>query len=91
MRPTTLRYLIAICAARLDEKTLRYWSKRNLLGQRRITQFRKNFYRYGLLGRFIGAGHLITKLYGKDISKFVTCKTMDEQRKFFDSRNCAAV
>ena len=68
----------------LDEKTLRYWSKRNLLRQRRITQFRKNFYRYGLLGRFIGAGHLITKLYGKDISKLVKCKTMEEQREAFD-------
>ncbi|HEY5364467.1 MAG TPA: DUF3419 family protein [Aestuariivirga sp.] len=68
----------------LDEKTLRYWSKRNLLGQRRITQFRKNFYRYGLLGRFIGAGHFITRLYGKDISKLVECKTMGEQREAFD-------
>jgi S-adenosylmethionine-diacylglycerol 3-amino-3-carboxypropyl transferase len=69
----------------LDEKTLRYWDKSNWLGNRRITQFRKNFYRYGLLGRFIGAGHLITRLYGKDISKLVECKTVDEQRQVFDS------
>jgi S-adenosylmethionine-diacylglycerol 3-amino-3-carboxypropyl transferase len=69
----------------LDEKTLRYWNKRNLLGDRRISQFRKNFYRYGLLGRFIGGGHVITKHYGKDISKLVECKTMDDQRTFFDS------
>ncbi|MDP8996165.1 MAG: DUF3419 family protein [Pseudomonadota bacterium] len=69
----------------LDEKTLRYWDKSNWLGNRRITQFRKNFYRYGLLGRFIGAGHFITRLYGKDISKLVECKTVNEQRQVFDS------
>src|SRR5665213_3182871 len=37
-----------------------------------------------LWGRFIGAGHLITKFYGKDISKLVECKTVAEQREFFD-------
>ena len=70
---------------KLDEKTLHYWDKRSWLGTRRISQFNKNFYHFGLLGRFIGAGHLISKLYGRDISKLVGCNSIEEQRKIFDA------
>lgn len=70
---------------RLDEKTRLYWDKRNWRGVRRISQFGKNFYRFGLLGRFIGAGHIVAKLYGSDISKLVDCKSMEEQREVFDA------
>ena len=70
---------------KLDEKTGRYWDKRNVFGVRRIGQFGKNFYRFGLLGRFIGAGHLISRLYGRDISKLVESSTLEEQRRIFDT------
>ena len=68
---------------KLDEKTLCYWDKRNAFGFRRINQFQNNFYRYGLLGRFIGIGHLISRIYGCDISKLVRCKSLQEQRNVF--------
>ena len=71
---------------KLDEKTLLYWDKRNWRGARRISQFNNNFYHFGLLGRFIGAGHLVTKLYGCDISKLVTCESIEEQRTVFDAQ-----
>ena len=71
---------------RLDEKTRLYWHKRNWRGARRISQFNKNFYRFGLLGRFIGAGHIVSKLYGCDISQLVDCKSMEEQREVFDGK-----
>ena len=70
---------------KLDEKTRRYWDKRNLFGIKRINQFKKNFYRFGLLGRFIGAGHLISKLYGRNISKLVESTTLGEQRRVFET------
>ena len=74
----------AYLRARLDAPTLAYWEKRNLRGEKRITQFAKNFYRFGLLGRFIGVGHFIAKLYGKDIEKIVRCRTIEEQRSVFN-------
>lgn len=74
-----------ILRAKLDVKTRRYWDKRNLFGIKRISQFKKNFYRFGLLGRFIGAGHLISKLYGRDISKLVDSNSMEAQRQAFDT------
>ena len=33
-------------------------------GRRRIPRFARDFYHYGLLGRFIGAGHLVARLTG---------------------------
>ncbi len=71
--------------AKLDEKARRYWNKRNAFGFKRINQFKNNFYRFGLLGRFIGAGHLLAKIYGRDISKLVECKSLEEQRRVFDA------
>ncbi len=71
--------------AKLDDKTRRYWDKRNVLGCRRINQFTKNFYRFGLLGRFIGMGHLISRIYGCDISKLVRCTSLEEQRDVFET------
>jgi S-adenosylmethionine-diacylglycerol 3-amino-3-carboxypropyl transferase len=46
-------------APHLDAQTRAYWSKRTLSGRRRISVFDRNIYRTGLLGRFIGAGHVL--------------------------------
>ena len=44
---------------RLDEASRAYWDGRDLSGRRRIDAFARNFYHHGLLGRFIGAGHVM--------------------------------
>jgi S-adenosylmethionine-diacylglycerol 3-amino-3-carboxypropyl transferase len=73
-------------APKLDNETLKYWSARGLTGQRRIKVFGKNIYRTGLLGRFIGLGHLLARLHGVDPSELANARSMREQRQFFDER-----
>jgi S-adenosylmethionine-diacylglycerol 3-amino-3-carboxypropyl transferase len=73
-------------APHLDFETRRYWEKRRLNGQKRIDVFNGNFYRTGLLGRFIGASHMAARLYGVDLTELMEARTVDEQRDFFDRR-----
>lgn len=68
----------------LDEATRAYWDGRALDGRRRIEAFARNFYRHGLLGRFIGAGHVVAKLYGMKLEAVLAAKTLDEQRVAFE-------
>ena len=72
-------------SANLDSTTRAYWEKRSFTGRRRIGLFARNFYRYGLLGRFIGAAHLGARAYGVDFTRLLTAKTVAEQRAFFDA------
>ncbi|MET0747979.1 MAG: DUF3419 family protein [Rhizobium sp.] len=69
----------------LDEATGAYWNGRDLLGRRRVTVFNRNIYRTGLLGRFIGAAHLLARLHGVTFDKLMQARTLREQRQFFDT------
>jgi len=69
----------------LDEATRRYWEARNLIGRRRISYFRTNLYRHGLLGTFIGASHLLARMHGRNPEKILAAKSLEEQRKIFES------
>jgi S-adenosylmethionine-diacylglycerol 3-amino-3-carboxypropyl transferase len=73
-------------AQHLDFETRRYWEKRRLNGKKRIDVFNGNFYRTGLLGRFIGASHLAARLYGIDLTELMEARTVEEQREFFDRK-----
>lgn len=73
-------------APNLDSATLDYWNKRGLTGRRRITAFNRNFYRTGLLGRFIGAGHVIARLHGVKLQDITKARSLREQRQFFEDR-----
>jgi len=68
----------------LDEETRRFWDSRTLSGQRRIQLFARNFYRYGLLGRFIGIAHLVARLYGQNPALVLSAATIEEQRVLFE-------
>ena len=70
----------------LDPETRAFWQGRGAAGRRRIALFSANIYRRGLLGRFIGAGHRLARLYGVDLSDFVKARNVREQRAFFDSK-----
>jgi S-adenosylmethionine-diacylglycerol 3-amino-3-carboxypropyl transferase len=74
----------SILRPHLDEETRRYWEARTLTGQRRIQLFARNFYRYGLLGRFIGSAHLLARLYGQDPATVLSAATLEEQRARFE-------
>jgi S-adenosylmethionine-diacylglycerol 3-amino-3-carboxypropyl transferase len=69
---------------RIDPEVRRYWDKRSPNGRRRISCFARNIYHKGLLGRFIGAGHVLARLGGADLSGITGCRTLEEQRSFFD-------
>jgi S-adenosylmethionine-diacylglycerol 3-amino-3-carboxypropyl transferase len=68
----------------LDETTRAYWDARGLDGRRHIDAFARNFYHHGLLGRCIGAGHLVARLYGKRVDAVLAAETLDQQRFAFE-------
>jgi S-adenosylmethionine-diacylglycerol 3-amino-3-carboxypropyl transferase len=69
----------------LDAATREYWEGRDLLGRRRIECFARGFYRYGLLGRFIGAAHLAARLYGKNPARLARSVDVEEQKRLFEA------
>jgi S-adenosylmethionine-diacylglycerol 3-amino-3-carboxypropyl transferase len=70
---------------RLDAGSRAYWEGRGAfgLGARRISMFEDNLYRHGLLGRFIGLGHAVARLYGVDPRAILRARSLEEQRRFF--------
>ncbi|MGE0503031.1 MAG: DUF3419 family protein [Rhizobiaceae bacterium] len=73
-------------APHLDATTRRYWEGRMISGRRRIAAFDGDFYRRGLLGFFIGLGHLVARLHGVDPREMMGARTLREQRLFFEQR-----
>ena len=72
--------------AKLDSATRAYWDKRRAFGRRRIGIFARNFYRHGLLGHFLGAGHALARLHGLDPSVILEARTLEEQRTLYKQR-----
>lgn len=70
----------------LDAPTRAYWEGRVAfgLGRRRISVFARNFYRYGLLGRCIGLGHALARLYGTEPGAVLRARSIEEQRILFE-------
>ncbi len=68
----------------LDAETRRYWESRDRLGRRRIGYFGRNLYRHGLLGTFIGAGHLLARAHGHNPRKMLGARSPTEQRQIFE-------
>lgn len=70
-------------ARHLDPETRAFWEAR-VLGRRRISMFQRGFYRFGLLGRFLGAVHLVARLGRVDFDDLLTAPTLADQKQFFD-------
>lgn len=70
----------------LDEVSRRYWEGRDITGRRRIGGFAKGIYKRGLLGGFIGAAHLVAKLYRIDLKALLAAQSMEEQRAIFEEK-----
>jgi S-adenosylmethionine-diacylglycerol 3-amino-3-carboxypropyl transferase len=71
-------------APHLDATSRSYWEGRGLDGRRRIGMFARNVYRFGLLGRFIGAGHLLGRALGCDPRRMLEARDLAEQRVLFE-------
>ncbi|MCT4473130.1 DUF3419 family protein [Bosea spartocytisi] len=71
-------------APHLDAVSRGYWEGRGLGGRRRINLFANGFYRYGLLGRFIGTGHLLARLLGGNPRAMLAARDLAEQRQLYD-------
>jgi S-adenosylmethionine-diacylglycerol 3-amino-3-carboxypropyl transferase len=69
----------------LDAQTKAYWEGRSLWGRRRISNFSRNIYHCGLLGHFIGLGHLVARLHGVDLRQILHARSLAEQRAFFET------
>jgi S-adenosylmethionine-diacylglycerol 3-amino-3-carboxypropyl transferase len=72
-----------LIAPHLDQDSRDYWEGRDLAGRRRITRFARNFYHFGLLGRFIASGHLAARVFGANPKKMLGARTIEEQREIF--------
>ena len=70
--------------AHLDAQTAHYWDSPGEFGRARITLFTRGFYRFGLLGRFIGSAHVLSRAYGVRFEPLLQAKTLQEQQAFFD-------
>ncbi len=71
-------------APALDAESRSYWNARRGFRGRRIDLFARNVYRFGLLGRFIGAVHLLARLYGKNPRRMLEAGSLEEQRRLFE-------
>jgi S-adenosylmethionine-diacylglycerol 3-amino-3-carboxypropyl transferase len=72
-----------LVAPHLDAETRAYWEGRDFTGRRRISRFARNFYRFGLLGRFIATGHMVARMLGADPKRILEARTLQEQREIF--------
>ncbi len=61
-----------------------FWESRGALGGRRIDAFARGFHRSGLLGRFIGLGHRVLRLHGRDPGRILGARDVAEQRAIFE-------
>ena len=68
----------------LDAVSAGYWNARRAWGRRRISVFARGFYRHGMLGKFIGAGHGFGRLYGCEPEAVLRATTLAEQREAFE-------
>ncbi len=70
----------------LDVLSASYWNARRVNGRRRIEAFARNFYHHGLLGTFIGSGHLLSRLYGFAPDALLAARSLSEQRSIFERK-----
>jgi S-adenosylmethionine-diacylglycerol 3-amino-3-carboxypropyl transferase len=84
--PDNIRAYKAYIRPHLDESSRRYWEGRDIVGRRRIGMFGSGAYRRGLLGGFIGAAHLVARLYRIDPRELLAARDMEEQRRIFEER-----
>jgi S-adenosylmethionine-diacylglycerol 3-amino-3-carboxypropyl transferase len=84
--PTNPALVLDRLAPHLDAQTRDYWAGRQgcwHLGRKRAGMFARHFYHHGILGRFIGAVHLLAKLTRTDLRPLLAAQDLDAQRRFY--------
>lgn len=71
-------------APALDAETRAFWDRINWRGRKRISLFARDFYRHGLLGRCISAGHILSRLHGCRPDALMAARDLAEQREIFE-------
>lgn len=69
----------------LDRESRDFWSKRTINGRRRIDLFSRNFYRFGVLGRFVATGHVVARLLGINPAGLMKQPTLEDQQRYFET------
>jgi S-adenosylmethionine-diacylglycerol 3-amino-3-carboxypropyl transferase len=82
---TSTRAYDQVLRPSLDATSRAYWDGLDMTGRRRIKRFSRGIYRYGLLGRFIGAAHILARLHGRNPRRMLEARTVAEQRALFES------
>lgn len=67
----------------LDPMTRRYWEGTDWRGRRRVQMLAHNLFRYGLLGRFIGAAHLVARVFGSNPRRMLAAATREQQAAIY--------
>jgi len=83
-RPDNPALYDTLIAPVLDAESRSWWEARMGARSRRIDMFARGVYRFGALGRFIGAMHAVSRVAGVDYRPLLAARTLDEQRAFFD-------
>jgi S-adenosylmethionine-diacylglycerol 3-amino-3-carboxypropyl transferase len=73
------RYLLP----KMDAEAREFWNGLEK-GKQRKTMFARGFYRFGVLGNFISAVHLISRVAKVDFSHLLNATSLAEQQAFFD-------
>ncbi len=84
-RPGNVALFDAKLAPKLEAGALAFWNERTPLRMRK-SLFGRGFYRFGVLGRFLGAIHLVARLARVDFAPLLDAKSQREQQAFFDSK-----
>jgi len=72
-------------APNLDARSRHYWESRDWRGRKRIAMFARGFYRYGLLGNFIGFVHFLARMHGVQPARVLDARGIEEQRAHFEA------
>ena len=67
----------------LDTDAQAFWNASERFRPRK-SMFARGFYRFGVLGRFIGAAHLVARMARVDFRPLLEAQTLAEQKDFFD-------
>lgn len=84
-QPENTNHFDTYVAPHLDDETRAYWNKRTLSGPRKAILAR-GLYRHGLLGRFLGAVHLVARIGRVDFAPLLAAQSLDEQKAFFEAQ-----
>lgn len=69
----------------LSHDAQEFWNGRDGL-HRRLSMFGRGFYRFGVLGRFLGLVHLVARVARVDFSQLLQAKTLEDQDVFFQQQ-----